>query len=202
MKKLIAIVGSNSSSSTNRQLLQYMKKHYAQEAEIELMEIKDLPTFNKPVNYTVHPRIQKMADKISEADGVVIATPEYDHAPPAALTNALAWLSYKVYPFVDEPVMVVGASYGTLGSSRAQLQLQQMLDSPELKARTMPSSEFLLNHSLNAFNDAGDLVYPKKVEELNAIFADFLVFIELVQQLPNVRKINKETAEKYIWDTM
>lgn len=66
----------------------------------------------------------------------------------------------------------------------------------------MPSSEFLLNHSLNAFNDAGDLVYPKKVEELNAIFADFLVFIELVQQLPNVRKINKETAEKYIWDTM
>lgn len=202
MKKLIAIVGSNSSSSTNRQLLQYMKKHYAQEAEIESMEIKDLPTFNKPVNYTVHPRIQKMADKISEADGVVIATPEYDHAPPAALTNALAWLSYKVYPFVDQPVMVVGASYGTLGSSRAQLQLQQMLDSPELKARTMPSSEFLLNHSLNAFNDAGDLVYPKKVEELNAIFADFLVFIELVQQLPNVRKINKETAEKYIWDTM
>lgn len=202
MKKLVALVGTNSNHSTNRQLLQYMKTHFKEEARIDLLEINDLPIFNKPINYTVHPNIQKMADKISDADGVIIATPEYDHAPPAALTNALAWLSYKVYPFVDQPVMVVGASYGTLGSSRAQLQLQQMLDSPELKARTMPSSEFLLNHSLHAFDEAGDLVDPKKVKELEAIFADFLIFINLVQKLPNTRKVNEATAQKYVWDTM
>ena len=43
MVKLIAIVGTNSKHSTNRQLLQYMQKHFADKAEIELVEIKDIP---------------------------------------------------------------------------------------------------------------------------------------------------------------
>lgn len=200
MKKLIGLVGTNSKQSTNRQLLKFIKNHFSQDADVELLEIKDLPLFNKPANYTVSAEIQEMADKIDAADGVIVATPEYDHSPTAALNNALAWLSYKVYPFVDKPVMIVGASYGTLGSSRAQLQLLQIFEAPELKARTMPSSEFLLGHSLQAFNEEGDLVSAKKTAELEAIFADFLEFIEIVKQLPNARKINKETAEKYIWD--
>ena len=202
MKKLIGLVGTNSTNSTNRQLLEYMKNHFTEGVQIELLEIKDFPLFNKPVNYTVTPEIQTMADKIAAADGVVIATPEYDHAPTAALNNALAWLSYKIYPFVDKPVMIVGASYGTLGSSRAQLQLLQILEAPELKARTMPSSEFLLGDSLGAFNDEGELIYKRKVTELEAIFSDFLEFIEIVEQLPDARKINKETAKKYVWDTI
>ncbi len=202
MKKIIGLVGTNSTQSTNRQLLAFMKKQFKQEAEIELMEIKDLPLFNKPADYTVSPMIQKMADKIEAADGVIVASPEYDHSPTAALINALAWLSYKVYPFVDKPVMIVGASYGTLGSSRAQLQLQQIFEAPELKARTMPSSEFLLGHSLQAFNEEGNLVSEQKVTELTAIFEDFLQFIDLVKQLPNAKKLHKETAEKYIWDTI
>lgn len=42
MLKLIAIVGTNSKRSTNRQLLQYMQKHFADKAEIELVEIKTI----------------------------------------------------------------------------------------------------------------------------------------------------------------
>ena len=53
MTKLIAIVGTNSKRSTNRQLLQYMQKHFADKAEIELVEIKDIPVFNKPANKQV-----------------------------------------------------------------------------------------------------------------------------------------------------
>ena len=47
--KFIGLVGTNSKRSTNRQLLQYIK-HFADKAEIELVEIKDLPVFNKPAN--------------------------------------------------------------------------------------------------------------------------------------------------------
>ena len=53
MLKLIAIVGTNSKRSTNRQLLQYMQKHFADKAEIELVEIKDIPVFNKPADKQV-----------------------------------------------------------------------------------------------------------------------------------------------------
>lgn len=202
MKKLIGLVGSNSDSSTNRQLLKFMASHYGAEADIELLEIKDLPLFNKPENYKVLPEVQVMVDKIEAADGVIIATPEYDHAPPAALNNALAWLSYGVYPFVNKPVMVVGASYGTLGSSRAQLQILQILEAPELQARTMPSSEFLLSHSLQAFNEDGDLIFEEKVQELNGTFADFMVFIDIIKQLPHSKDALLKAAKNFNWENL
>ena len=134
MTKFIALVGTNSQRSTNRTLLQYMQKHFAKKAEIELVEIKDLPLFNKPANKQVPELVKEIAAKIEASDGVIIGTPEYDHAIPAVLMSALAWLSYGIHPLLNKPVMITGASYGTLGSSRAQLQLRQILDSPELKA--------------------------------------------------------------------
>ena len=142
MLKLIAIVGTNSKRSTNRQLLQYMQKHFADKAEIELVEIKDLPVFNKPADKQIPAEATEIAAKIEAADGVIIGTPEYDHSIPAVLMSALAWISYGVFPLLNKPVMITGASYGTLGSSRAQSQLRQILDAPEIKARVLPSDEF------------------------------------------------------------
>ena len=88
----------------------------------------------------------EIAKKIDEADGIIIGIPEYDHSIPAVLMNALAWLSYGVFPLLNKPVMITGASYGTLGASRAQLQLRQILNAPEIKANVLPD-EFLLSHS-------------------------------------------------------
>ena len=53
--------------------------------------------------------------------------------------SVIAWLSYGIHPLLDKPVMLTGASYGTLGSSRAQAHIRQILDSPELKARVIQS---------------------------------------------------------------
>ena len=152
--KLIGLVGSNSKKSTNRILLQYMQRHFTEGVEIKLIEIKEFPMFNKPASMKLPDIVQEISEEIKLSDGVIIATPEYDHAIPATLMNALAWLSYGIDPFLNKPVMIIGASYGTLGSSRAQLQLRQILDAPELKANVMPGSEFLLAHSLQAFNEA------------------------------------------------
>ena len=141
--KIIGIVGTNSEKSTNRQLLQYIQKHFVDKADIELVEIKDLPFFNKPADRTLPEPVKALAAKIEEADGVIIGTPEYDHSVPAVLMNALAWLSYGIYPMLNKPVMITGASYGTLGSSRAQLQLRQILNAPELKANVLPDENAL-----------------------------------------------------------
>lgn len=175
MLKLIAIVGTNSKRSTNRQLLQYMQKHFADKAEIELVEIKDIPVFNKPADKQLPAEILEIAAKIEASDGVIIGTPEYDHSIPAVLMSALAWLSYGIYPLLNKPIMITGASYGTLGSSRAQLQLRQILNAPEIKANVLPD-EFLLSHSLQAFNQSGDLVDLDVIKKLDAIFDDFRIF--------------------------
>lgn len=202
MLKLIGLVGTNSQASTNRQLLQYMKEHFSRQAEIELLEIKDLPLFCKSEERKLPPLVEEMAAKIEAADGVVISTPEYDHAIPAALMGALNWFSYGIYPFVDKPVMITGASYGTLGSSRAQQHLRQILDAPELKARIMPSSEFLLSHSLEAFDDKNQLKDPAQVRQLEGLFADFVLFITMAKELNHAHQSNKEAAENFSWEAV
>ena len=150
MKHYIGIAGTNRQGSTNRRLLQFIKEHFADKAEIELMDIGGLPVFYKTPDRSVPERVTKMAKKIEASDGVIISTPEYDHGVPAVLMNALEWLSY-----------------GMLGTSRAQLMLRQMLDSPELSARIMPSSEYMVGHSLQAFDDEGNLKEGALVNRLD-----------------------------------
>ena len=201
MLKLIAIVGTNSKRSTNRQLLQYMSKHFADKAEIELVEIKDIPMFNKPADRNVPELVSEIAEKIDAADGVLIGTPEYDHSIPAVLMNALAWLSYGIYPLLNKPVMITGASYGTLGSSRAQLQLRQILNAPEIKANVLPE-EFLLSHSLQAFDPSGDLVDLDVVKKLDAIFDDFRIFVKITDKLRNAQELLRKDAEEFNWEKL
>ncbi|MBZ2115698.1 NADPH-dependent FMN reductase [Streptococcus gordonii] len=201
MLKLIAIVGTNSKRSTNRQLLQYMSKHFADKAEIVLVEIKDIPMFNKPADRSVPELVSEIAEKINAADGVLIGTPEYDHSIPAVLMNALAWLSYGIYPLLNKPVMITGASYGTLGSSRAQLQLRQILNAPEIKANVLPD-EFLLSHSLQAFDPSGDLVDLDVVKKLDAIFDDFRIFVKITDKLRNAQELLRKDAEEFNWEKL
>lgn len=201
MLKLIAIVGTNSKRSTNRQLLQYMQKHFADKAEIELVEIKDLPVFNKPADKQIPAEATEIAAKIEAADGVIIGTPEYDHSIPAVLMSSLAWISYGVFPLLNKPVMITGASYGTLGSSRAQLQLRQILNAPEIKANVLPD-EFLLSHSLQAFDQNGDLVDLDVIKKLDAIFDDFRIFVKVTEKLRNAQELLRKDAEDFDWENL
>ena len=61
MKKFVALVGTNTKDATNRKLLQFMKQHFAGQADIELMEITGLPMFDKPQDMHVPGRAQAMA---------------------------------------------------------------------------------------------------------------------------------------------
>lgn len=201
MLKLIAIVGTNSKRSTNRQLLQYMQKHFADKAEIELVEIKDIPVFNKPADKQLPDEILEIAAKIEASDGVIVGTPEYDHSIPAVLMSALAWLSYGIYPLLNKPIMITGASYGTLGSSRAQLQLRQILNAPEIKANVLPD-EFLLSHSLQSFNPSGDLVDLDVIKKLDAIFDDFRIFVKITEKLRNAQELLRKDAEEFDWENL
>ena len=201
MLKLIAIVGTNSKRSTNRQLLQYMQKHFADKAEIELVEIKDLPVFNKPADKLIPAEASEIVAKIEAAEGVIIGTPEYDHSIPAVLMSALAWISYGVFPLLNKPIMITGASYGTLGSSRAQLQLRQILNAPEIKANVLPD-EFLLSHSLQAFDQNGDLVDLDVIKKLDAIFDDFRIFVKVTEKLRNAQELLRKDAEDFDWEKL
>lgn len=196
----LAIVGTNSEVSTNRMLLQFMKEHFKDDAQLELFEIKNLPAFYEAEEDQVPHEVAALSAKILAADGVIFATPEYDHTITASLKSALEWISYTSQALTDKPVLIVGASHGALGSSRAQAHLRQILDSPELAARLMPSSEFLLGRSQSAFNAAGSLVNREKVAELDEIFREFILFTSLITKLLSEKMVIRK-GKKFAWQT-
>ena len=109
--KLVAIVGTNAKHSYNRLLLKYMAKHFAKEADIEILEITDVPMFNETDDQTESAVIQTFNTKITEADGVIIATPEHNHTIPSSLNSLTEWLSFNIHSLTGKPIMIVGASY-------------------------------------------------------------------------------------------
>ncbi|AEF25180.1 NADPH-dependent FMN reductase [Streptococcus parauberis] len=196
--KIVAVVGTNSDRSTNRKLLYFMKEHFKDKADISILEIKDLPAFNEPEDKLAPTAVAQYSEKISQADAVIIATPEYNHTIPAPLSSALEWIAYTSRALINKPTMIVGASLGSLGSSRAQAHLRQILNAPELKARLMPGTEFLLGHSEQAFDAENKLLYPEKVTELEDVFAEFLEFSQLVIQLVN--QSDTERKRQFAWE--
>ncbi|MGT2799895.1 NADPH-dependent FMN reductase [Streptococcus marmotae] len=197
--KLVAIVGTNSARSTNRKLLQFMSKHFRDKAEIEVLEIKDLPAFNEPADKIAPAAVADFSQKILGAEGVIIATPEYDHTIPAPLASALEWIAYTSRALINKPTMIVGASLGSLGTSRAQAHLRQILDAPELKARVMPGTEFFLGHSEQVLDDEYHLHNEEKVLELEEHFAEFQQFVLLTNQL--VQQADTDSKRAFAWET-
>lgn len=196
--KLVAIVGTNSDRSTNRKLLKFMQKHFSDKADIEVLEIKQLPAFNEPEDKLAPAEVQAFSEKILAADGVIISTPEYDHTIPAPLVSALEWIAYTSRALINKPTMIVGASLGLLGTSRAQAHLRQILDAPELKARVMPGTEFLLGHSEQVLDDDNHLNNPEKVAELEEHFSEFQNFVELTKALVKPEDTNRKKS--FIWE--
>lgn len=181
--KFIGIVGTNAKKSYNRMLLQFMQKHFSDQVEIEILELKNVPMFNESKDQSHSPIIQEFNQKIEDADGVIIATPEHNHSIPAALKSIIEWLSFNLHPFDGKAVMIVGASYSVQGSSRAQLHLRQILDAPGVNASVMPGSEFLLGKAQEAFDENGDLKDNRTIDFLDSCFAKFEKFSDIIAQM-------------------
>ncbi len=181
--KLVGIAGSIADQSYNRTLLKFIAKHSQGIADIEVLDINAVPMFSQDDDQTNSEVIQNLSKKISDADGVIIATPEHNHTVPAALKNVIEWLSYEIHPFDGKPVMIVGASYHTQGSSRAQLHLRQILEAPGVNAIVLPGNEFLLGDVKTAFDENGDLKDKRTVNFLQTTLQKFIKFAKVINMI-------------------
>lgn len=85
--KFVGIVGSNADQSYNRMLLEYIRRQFKLKFELEVLEIKDVPMFNQDEDQSDCFAIQYLYNKITRADGVIIATPEHNHTITPALKS-------------------------------------------------------------------------------------------------------------------
>ncbi|GAB4070417.1 NAD(P)H-dependent oxidoreductase [Ancylobacter sonchi] len=115
---------------------------------------------------------EQLRSQLALADGVFIATPEYNAAVPPLLKNAIDWASRAKGapgggghdPFKG-PVFAIGStSPGALGGYRAAMMLRQVL-ALGLSALVL-AEQAMVPAAHQAFTDAGDFKDERQLERL------------------------------------
>lgn len=193
--KIAAICGSNANHSYNRMLLQFIAKHYEGVDDVDVIDIRQVPLFNENYKGKAPQVVTDIDARISQADAVLIASPEYDHSITAALKSVIEWLSYEFHPLANKPVFIIGASTHEQGSSRSQVQLRDILISPGVNAQVYQGNEFFLSNVADMFDDAGNLKDAGTVKFLETCIADFKLYAKAINQMIEERNAQKEAQK-------
>lgn len=110
-KKILAISGSTRQRSTNLNLINAIIGLFSYEADIKLFQgLSDLPHFNPDIDTETSPKsVLDFRTQLSNADGVLICTPEYAMGVPGTLKNAIDW-TVSSMEFSNKPVALITAS--------------------------------------------------------------------------------------------
>ena len=177
--KIVGLSGSIRSESYNTKLLNFIKNQYHDQFELEILNIEELPYFNQDDELDPNDIVKEFKQKVKDADGIIIATPEFNWSVPGVLKNALDWLSRVDKVMTNKPVMIVGATPGKMGTIRAQIDLRKILSSPGLDARVLAPAvnEFLVTSVHEKFDAEGRLSDEPTVQFLNNVVANFIAFV-------------------------
>ncbi|MGV9938625.1 NADPH-dependent FMN reductase [Streptomyces sp. NPDC003401] len=93
--RILAISGSLRQDSFNTRLLRALPPLAPEGMEIELFDgLGEVPPYDQDLDVADCPRpVHRLRTAIAEADGLVIASPEYNGSIPGVLKNAIDWAS-------------------------------------------------------------------------------------------------------------
>ena len=159
---VLAISGSLRKSSFNTALLRAAQELAPEGFEIAILDLKDVPLDVPLYNGDVEapgdpPQVALLKAAIRSADGLLIATPEYNHGPSGVLKNAIDWASRDRghWSLTGKPTTMIGAG-GFSGTARAQQQLETILT--ETGALVMVKPGVLVPLPSEKFDGDGRLV--------------------------------------------
>ena len=120
--EIVALVGSLRRASVNRQLALVAADHAPVGVHVTVVDdLGVLPFYSEDIDPSTDPgaaavdeHVQRLRDVVGSADAVLVVTPEYNGTIPAALKNAIDWLSrpYGQGAVSGKPVGVIGAALG------------------------------------------------------------------------------------------
>ncbi len=132
--KLFAMAGSLRQASHNRALLglaaAIAEKHGAS-VDLAALRDFDVPLYDGDVEAAsgIPEGVQRLAARIGEADGLLIASPEYNFGVPGVLKNAVDWLSRaKPMPLRGKRALLLSASPSLVGGNRGLWALRVSLE--------------------------------------------------------------------------
>ena len=174
--KILAFAGSLRGGSFNRMLLAEAIRRIEGKAEIDRLDLREvaMPMYDGDLEASsgLPPGAAAFKERIAAADGLLIATPEYNNSIPGGLKNAIDWASRGGgNPFRGKVALVVGASPGAAGAARGVLALRQVLQALAVYIVPLPVLVSLADH---AFDEAGHLREPRTATQLERACAELL----------------------------
>ncbi len=184
--KLVGLSGSLRRASHNSALLRSVQQRLAPgklldtpiDATLDILDYREVPLYNDDIERPAS--VQALDQALRDADGVILATPEYNYGVPGVLKNAIDWASRPAYKsaFYQKPVGIMGASPGAIGTARAQGQLKQVLLG--MASQVFPYPEFNLGQAGQRFKD-GELTDPTTLEFLDKYLLEFTSWVARVR---------------------
>ena len=128
MINILGFGGSRRKGSYNSALLRTAAQLMPDDARLEIYDISNIPMFEPELSANPPKPVMDFQDAIRKADGLLVATPEYNYSIPGYIKNVFdaASLPAERNPFPGKPVALLSASIGMLGGARAQYHLRQV----------------------------------------------------------------------------
>lgn len=142
MQRIGVILGSTRQNRFGERVAQWVMAQLSNTAAgtFQLLDLRDyaLPFYDEPkpasdlnMQYS-NSTAQTWCDTIAQYNGFIFITPEYNHAYPAVLKNAI---DYLWEPWQGKPFVIVSYSTGAIGGARAAEQLRNLLNYMGLHGR-------------------------------------------------------------------
>jgi chromate reductase len=173
--RILAISGSLKAGSVNTAILQEMSAFAGSSVHYQLYEgLGELPPFN-PDHETGNSAVKEFKERLREADGLLISTPEYAFGVPGVLKNALDWTVHSG-ELNDKPVAVISASPLPTGGDKAMASLRLTLSA--LGTKTEPGMVLSIPAILKRTNANKQVTDEGTLASLQQLFEQLLLSIQ------------------------
>lgn len=180
MPHLIGLSGSLRRGSYNTALLQAASGLMPDGATLDVRTIHGIPLYDADLESAEGSPapVAALKEAIADADGLLLATPEYNNGLPGVFKNAVDWLSRPPNDiprvFGGKAVAIMGASPGGFGTILSQTAWLPVLKT--LGTVVWSGGRLLVPHAGLAFDENGRLTDAKVREQLSAFLAGFSAF--------------------------
>jgi len=122
---VLALVGSLRADSHNRKLAEAIALNAPEDVNVRVYgSLGNIPFYNEDIDVEgqVPAEAAALRAAAAEADALLLVTPEHNGTMPAALKNAIDWLSrpFGAGALAGKPTAVVGTAFGQYGGVWAQ----------------------------------------------------------------------------------
>ena len=194
--EVVGLVGSLRRGSINRALMRAAIGSAPGNLRITPREIGELPLYNADLEKEVVPSVvAELREGVRRSDGLLVATPEYNHGVPGVLKNVIDWLSRPVSDSAldGKVAAIIGASPGLTGTVRSQVQLRQVFASTNTHVLLRP--EVLVAHAHEKFDANGQLTDTKTRELLRALLERYVALLAHSSTSPDRR----DSMPRFAW---